>query len=193
MPSRPAGPARSGQVRGEHRIPLQRLLHADHSACDRGGGGEHRSRGERPARRPGGTDGDRECAEETGVIPLSYNIRSILRRRFSAVATAGGFGLVVFVFAAVLMLARGVQETLKATGSPRNAIILRKGSTSELTSFLPREAAKVFSADPAVAVLGGKTVASPEIFVIFQLPRNDGNGTANVGLRGVTSDGFNLL
>src|SRR2546426_231477 len=119
MPSRPAGPARSGQVRGEHRIPLQRLLHADHRACDRGGGREHRSRGERPARRPGGTDGDRERAEETGVIPLSYNVRSILRRRFSAFAAAGGLGLVVFVFAAVLMLARGVQETLKATGSPR--------------------------------------------------------------------------
>jgi ABC-type antimicrobial peptide transport system permease subunit len=127
------------------------------------------------------------------MIPFSYNVRSILRRRVSAIATALGLGLVVFVFAAVLMLARGVEETLKATGSPRNAIVLRKGSTSELTSFLPREAAKVFSADPAVAVEGGKPVASPEIFVIFQLPRSDGNGTANVGLRGVTPDGFKLL
>jgi len=78
------------------------------------------------------------------VIPLSYNVRSILRRRFSAVATSAGLGLVVFVFAAVLMLAAGVEETLKATGSPRNAILLRKGSTTELTSFVPREAAKVF-------------------------------------------------
>src|SRR4030088_501033 len=105
------------------------------------------------------------------MIPLSYNVRSILRRRVSAVATALGLGLVVFVFAAVLMLARGVEETLKATGSPRNAIILRKGSTSELTSFLPREAAKVFAADPTVAIEGGRPVASPELFVIFQLQR----------------------
>ena len=127
------------------------------------------------------------------MIPLSYNVRSILRRRFSAVATAAGLGLVVFVFAAVLMLARGVEETLKATGSPRNAILLRKGSTTELTSFLPREAAKVFAADPAVAVEGGKAVASPELFVIFQLQRADGNGTANVGFRGVTPDGLRLL
>jgi len=127
------------------------------------------------------------------VIPLSYNVRSILRRRFSAVATAGGLALVVFVFAAVLMLARGVEETLKATGSPRNAILLRKGSSSELTSFLPRDAAKVFAADPSVAVVGGKSVASPELFVIFQLQRSDGKGTANVGFRGVTPDGFHLL
>ncbi|MFL5391326.1 MAG: ABC transporter permease [Myxococcales bacterium] len=145
------------------------------------------------------------------MIPLSYNVRSILRRRVSAVATIIGLGLVVFVFAAVLMLARGVEETLKSTGSPHNAILLRKGSTTELTSFVPREAAKVFAADPAVAVQGGKAVASPEVFVIFQLQRaggagsagdgrtpragasGDGNGTANVGFRGLTPDGLKLL
>ena len=127
------------------------------------------------------------------MIPLSYNLRSILRRRFSAFATAFGLGLVVFVFAAVLMLARGVEETLKSTGVRGNAILLRKGSTSELTSFLPRDAAKTFAADPSVAVEGGKQVASPELFVIFQLQRVDKSGTANVGMRGVTRDGWELL
>ena len=66
------------------------------------------------------------------MIPLSYSFRSIFRRKFTAFATAFGLGLVVFVFAAVLMVAGGVQKTLKATGSPKNAILLRKGSTSEL-------------------------------------------------------------
>ena len=127
------------------------------------------------------------------MIPISYNVRSILRRRFTALATAFGLGLVVFVFASVLMLARGVEETLKSTGARDNAIVLRKGSSSELTSFLPREAAKTFAADPAVAIEGGRQVASPELFVIFQLPRVDGNGTANVGFRGVTRDGWELL
>jgi putative ABC transport system permease protein len=127
------------------------------------------------------------------MIPFAYNVRSILRRRFTAVATAAGLGLVVFVFAAVLMLADGVRETLKSTGSPQNAILIRKGSSSELTSFLPRDAAKMFSADPAVAVRGGKPVASPELFVIQQLDRKDGRGPANVAFRGVTKDGYDLL
>ena len=127
------------------------------------------------------------------MIPFSYNVRSILRRRFSATATAFGLGLVVFVFAAVLMMARGVEETLKATGSRQNAILLRKGSTTELTSFLPREAAKTFMSDSSVAVEGGRPVASPELFMIFQLPRSDGNGTANVAFRGITKDGWELL
>ena len=128
------------------------------------------------------------------MIPLSYNFRSILRRRFTAGATAAGLGLVVFVFAAVLMLAEGVQKTLKSSGSPDNAILLRKGSTSELTSFLPREAAKVFAAEPSIAQgAGGKAVASPELFVIFQLSRKDNGGPANVGFRGLTPDGWALL
>ena len=127
------------------------------------------------------------------MIPLSYSVRSILRRRFSAFATAGGLGLVVFVFAAVLMLARGVEETLKSTGVRENAILLRKGSTSELTSFVSREAAKAFAADPAVATEGGRQVASPELFVIFQLRRVDKSGTANVGIRVVSQDGWELL
>ncbi len=127
------------------------------------------------------------------MIPLSYNVRSILRRRFTAATTAFGLGLVVFVFAAVLMLLNGVRDTLKSSGSPDNAIFLRQGSTSETTSFVSRDAAKVFAAEPSVAVEGGKPVASPELFVIVQLLRADGNGTANTAFRGVSEDGWKLL
>jgi ABC-type lipoprotein release transport system permease subunit len=62
-----------------------------------------------------------------------------------------------------------------------------------LTSLMPREAAKTFAADPAVASEAGRAVASPEIFVIFQLARSTGDGTANVGFRGVTRDGWEML
>ena len=127
------------------------------------------------------------------MIPLSYSFRSIFRRKFTAFATAFGLGLVVFVFAAVLMVAGGVQKTLKATGSPKNAILLRKGSTSELVSGLPREAAKMFAADANIAQEGGKAVVSPELFVIQQLDKSDKSGPANVAFRGYTQDGFDLL
>jgi ABC-type lipoprotein release transport system permease subunit len=127
------------------------------------------------------------------VIPFAYSVRSILRRRFSAAATTFGLALVVFVFAAVFMLAAGVEETLRSTGSRDHAIVLRKGSTSELVSIMPREAAKTFAADPAVAVESGRQVASPEVVAIFQLTRSDGTESANVGFRGVTKDGWELL
>jgi ABC-type lipoprotein release transport system permease subunit len=127
------------------------------------------------------------------MIPLSYSFRSIFRRRFTAFATTLGLGLVVFVFATVLMGVSGVQKTLKSTGSPKNAILLRKGSTSELVSGVSREAAKTFAADPSVAQEGGKAVASPELFVIQQLERMDKSGPANVAFRGYTQDGYDLL
>jgi putative ABC transport system permease protein len=91
------------------------------------------------------------------------------------------------------MLARGVQETLKSSGSPANAILIRKGSTAELTSAVPREAAKVFAAEPTVATQGGKAMASPELVVIFQLTRAGEPSPANVSFRGLTPDGWQLL
>ncbi len=41
-----------------------------------------------------------------------------------------GIALVVFVFAAVLMMAHGLQKTLVATGSDDNMIVLRKSASA---------------------------------------------------------------
>jgi ABC-type lipoprotein release transport system permease subunit len=45
-------------------------------------------------------------------IPLSYSYRNLVTRRLTTALTAGGMALVVFVFAAVLMLAEGLRQTL---------------------------------------------------------------------------------
>lgn len=45
-------------------------------------------------------------------IPLSYTWRSLWTRRLTTVLTLGGIALVVFVFAAVLMLAHGVEKKI---------------------------------------------------------------------------------
>ena len=62
------------------------------------------------------------------AIPLSYNIRNLWTRRLTTVLTVSGMALVVFVFAAILMLANGLQKTLVETGSYDNVVVLRKGS-----------------------------------------------------------------
>src|SRR5213078_1538712 len=58
-------------------------------------------------------------------IPFSYIWRSLWARRLTTTLTLGGVALVVFVFAGVLMLARGLEATLVDTGSPDNAVVLR--------------------------------------------------------------------
>ncbi|HLF85571.1 MAG TPA: ABC transporter permease, partial [Nitrospiria bacterium] len=97
------------------------------------------------------------------TIPLSYSIRNILTRRLTTILTTGGIALVIFVFAAVLMLAFGLEKTLIATGSENNAIILRQGAQSESMSMIDRSSVNVIKNLQGVAQdLQGRPLAIPE-------------------------------
>ena len=63
------------------------------------------------------------------AVPFSYSFRNLWKRRLTTILTVSGMALVVFVFAAVLMMAAGLQKTLVETGSPNNVVVVRKGST----------------------------------------------------------------
>ena len=85
------------------------------------------------------------------MIPIVYNIRSVTRRPVSTALTALGVGLVVAVFIGMLALANGFAAALAKTGSTGNAIVLRKGADSELSSGLGRDVSSIVAADPHVA------------------------------------------
>ena len=72
------------------------------------------------------------------AIPFSYSFRNLWTRKWTSILTAGGMALVTFVFAAVLMLAQGLQQTLIDTGSPDNVIVLRGGAEMEVSSVIDR-------------------------------------------------------
>ena len=71
-------------------------------------------------------------------IPFSYSLRNLWTRRLTTVLTVSGMALVVFVFTTILMLAEGLERTLVETGSYDNAVIIRKGSGSEVQSWIDR-------------------------------------------------------
>ena len=50
-------------------------------------------------------------------IPFAYSFSNLRARSLTTALTAGGMALVVFVFAAVLMLEEGLRRTLVETGS----------------------------------------------------------------------------
>ena len=85
------------------------------------------------------------------MIPLYYSVRSLWARRLSTGLTVLGLALVVFVFAAVLMLANGIEQALASGGNPRNVIVLREGSTTEVSSGVELDALRVLGALPEVA------------------------------------------
>jgi len=126
-------------------------------------------------------------------IPLKYILRSSSSRRLTTVFTILGIALVVFVFTAVLMMANGVHQTLKSTGSDDNVMVVRKAALSEIMSIIDREAASIVTNLPEVARSPeGRPISSKEVVVIINLEKIGSNGISNVTVRGVEEAAFQL-
>ena len=126
-------------------------------------------------------------------IPLKYILRSSTSRRLTTLITMLGISLVVFVFTAVLMMANGVQKTLRSTGSDDNIIVVRKAAMSEIMSILDREAAGIVVNLPQVARFAdGRPMSSKEVVVIINLDKLGADGISNVTVRGVEEAAFQL-
>jgi len=124
---------------------------------------------------------------------LSYAFKSTVARRFTFILTVSGIGLVVFVFCAVLMLSNGLTEALVETGSEGNAIVLRSSASTEIVSILFRNVADIVQADPAIATGDdGSPQVAAELVVLFNLKRRDGDGEANVSIRGATQKSLDI-
>jgi putative ABC transport system permease protein len=119
-------------------------------------------------------------------IPISYSYRNLLARRLTTLLTAVGMALVVFVFAAVLMLSEGLRRTLVATGSYDNVVVLRAGSESEVQSSIDRIQAGIIGSQPEVALdKDGRRLVADEAIVLINLPKRGSGLPGNVIIRGV--------
>jgi len=100
--------------------------------------------------------------------------------------------LVVFVFAAVLMMAYGIQKTLIATGADDNVKITRKASNGEISSIIDGETQNVIKTLPFIAKQqDGKQIISDEPVVVINLEKKT-SGLSNVTVRGVSEPVFIL-
>ncbi|MFZ4622408.1 MAG: ABC transporter permease, partial [Bacteroidota bacterium] len=126
-------------------------------------------------------------------IPFSYNIRNLWARRLTTTLTVSGIALVVFVFAAVLMLAQGVQDTMVSTGTNDNVIILRKSAGSEMMSAVSRDQIGIITTFPEVAQMNdGKPFGSSDVVTIINLRKKETKDMGNIIVRGVTPSSFAL-
>jgi putative ABC transport system permease protein len=126
-------------------------------------------------------------------IPLAYVARSLWTRRLTTTLTAGGLALVVFVFAAVLMLDAGLKRTLVTTGELDNVVVIRKGAETEIQSGITRDQAGVIETHPAIALdAAGQPLASKETVVLISLLRRGDNRPSNVVIRGTSARGLAL-
>jgi ABC-type transport system, involved in lipoprotein release, permease component len=123
-------------------------------------------------------------------IPLKYTLRNFKSRRLTTAITVAGIAMVVFVFAAVLMMAYGVQKTLVSTGAPDNVIIARKSANGEISSIILRDDYNTILTLPHIAKSADdKQLVSGETVVIINLHKRSG-GLSNITVRGVAPQAF---
>ena len=126
-------------------------------------------------------------------IPFSYIFRNLWTRKLTTLLTASGMALVVFVFAAVLMLDAGLKKTLVSTGSRDNAILLRQSSQTEIQSSVSRDQASLVETLPEVArSVNGDPLVSKETLVLTQIPKRGSDRPQNVVVRGLPPVGVAL-
>jgi len=127
------------------------------------------------------------------AIPFTYIVRNLAARRLTTALTAGGMALVVYVFATVLMLAAGLEQTLVATGQDDNVVVIRRSSQSEVQSGIDRQQAAIVETLPDIATgPDGNRLVSREPVVLISLPKRDSAKPSNVVIRGVTPAGVAL-
>jgi putative ABC transport system permease protein len=126
------------------------------------------------------------------ALPLKYNIRNIIVRKGSTLATAFTIGLTVAVFLLVMALARGIDLTLASSGEPLNMIVLREGSTAELNSSVTREQFNDLMYLDGVQRESDKPLATGETITLIYKPRKGMSQGSNVMVRGVGPMSFKL-
>ena len=127
------------------------------------------------------------------LVPIRYNLRSLMVRRSTTLATAIGIALVVWVLASAFMLAEGVKKTLGSAGRPDIAIVLRKGSDAELGSTIEEPQVGLIKAMPGVKKVGGQPVGAGETIVVAAMEKvGGGGGVTNMQIRGINEDGEKL-
>jgi len=126
-------------------------------------------------------------------IPFSYSFRNLLTRKLTTFLTASGMALVVFVFAAVLMLAEGLQKTLVETGTYENVVVIRKAAGSEVQSGIDRLQASIVETQPEIAIgADGKRQVAKELVVLIALPKRGTDKPSNVVIRGIGEESMSL-
>jgi putative ABC transport system permease protein len=96
------------------------------------------------------------------------------------------------VFVAVLSIGEGFRAAMRAAGAPDRAIVLRGGSDAEMTSILTGDDVRIIAEAPGVARGRTGPLASPELFVVVDVPKRSTGTSANVPLRGLLPEALEV-
>jgi putative ABC transport system permease protein len=119
-------------------------------------------------------------------IPFSYILGNLKARRISLLMSILGIGVVIAVMVSMKALDRGVELATRSSASKEILLAMREGAEAEISSWVTRDAAQIIRTIPGVEVM------SPELTIIFKLPREGAPKGSNVVVRGVTPTAFQV-
>jgi len=120
------------------------------------------------------------------MIPVRYNLRSLLERRTITLMTVLGLGMVAMIFVILFGFIGGLKGTMLNAAGERNWVLLSLGSTDETSSFFPHALIDIVRVRPEIATSeSGEPLVSPEIFTGVNISR-DKHVRQFVLMRGVT-------
>ena len=114
------------------------------------------------------------------------NLRNLPSRLGSSSVIVVGIGGVVGVFIAILAMAAGFEATLDRGGAPDRGIVLRGGSTDEMSSGLGPEEVGIIKSMEGIAA------ASGELYTVADIPKRSTGTDANLIVRGVGPEAFSI-
>jgi putative ABC transport system permease protein len=121
------------------------------------------------------------------LVVTVMNLRNLPQRLGTSAVAVFGVACVVGVFIGVLSMAAGFQRTMVSAGAADTLIIMRAGANSEMSSGMGLAQTQLVANLPGIAKRDGVAIASPELFVVIDVPKRATNSPANVPLRGVES------
>jgi putative ABC transport system permease protein len=128
---------------------------------------------------------------QCGAI-TSLNLKSIPQRAAMSVATVAAVAMAVAVLLGFLALSEGFRRTVQGGGAENIAIVLRKGSESELNSILTPDQARLIATAPGIVQRNGVPDVSGELYVVVDGTKRSTGGRANITLRGVGQNALSV-
>jgi len=127
------------------------------------------------------------------LVPLSYNLRSLVVRWSATSLTVLGIGATVAVLSGVLALQQGFETLFTESGRDDIVVFLRQGATNEGDSVFTLERAQILMKTlPELETPPGEApLVSAEIYLAVRRNRIRG-GETNVPIRGVQMRSFDI-
>jgi len=117
----------------------------------------------------------------------AMNVRNIPERWASSLVAVVGIGGVTLVLIAVLSIAAGFRQALELSGSQDVVVVLRSGSTNEMSSGFGQNQVTIIADAPGIKRdANGKPMISAELYVLTEGKLKGKDTGANLPFRGVS-------